>query len=146
MSERIAIGALRGAGWLPGRRVEIGADLASFREEQCGTFDRALEFLREYSGLTIIFDRDGEPDELWFSGARACDLIFPEWIDDYSRRTGMALVPVGATNGEYLVILIGEDGSFYGGFDDVFGSLGASLLEMIENVIQDKDFVERFDK
>lgn len=144
MTERIAVKALRSAGWLPGRRVEIGADLAALDKENHKLFDQALEFLREYSSLIIRFNRDGEPDELWFSSARACDLIFPEWIEEYSRRVGMILAPIGSANGEYLVILIGEDGSFYGGFDGEFGSLGANALEMIENIVQDNDFIERF--
>jgi len=144
-TERPAIIALKNAGWSPTRSVDISKDIAALTREGVPQFKAIVDFLREYSGLVINFDRAGEPDEIWFSGERASELMAPDWIEDYSQRSGVQLAPVGAAYGEYLTLLIAEDGSWYGGFDDEFGSMGNNFLDTLENILLNKGFVARFD-
>jgi hypothetical protein len=143
LTERLAISALREAGWYPNRRVDITKDLTALEQKGYSVFEVVIEFLQEYSGLTVNFDHHGDPDEAWFSGSRACNLMAPPWVEDYSRRAGVRLLPVGAVFDEHLTLLIGADGSWYGGFDDIFGSRGANFFELIENIIKDEGFLER---
>ena len=144
MDELLVVRSLGRSGWFPGRFVEVDGDLAALRREGCEIFEELTDFFREFSGLTIHFERNGYPDELWFSGIRASEFMPMGWVEDYSRRLGMTLAPIGETHGGYLTVLIGEDGSFYGGFDDEFGSLGASVVEMMDNIMHTKGFIERF--
>ncbi|OLF05243.1 hypothetical protein BLA60_36925 [Actinophytocola xinjiangensis] len=144
MNKLSATQYLERSGWFPGRRVEIDRDLKAFRDEECETFDQVTEFLREFSGLTIGFMRYGSPDELWFAADRACESVSLAWAEDYSQRVGVAMLPVGAAYREYLTILIDENGAFYGGFDDEFGSLGVGVLEMVDNIVQNRGFIDRF--
>lgn len=144
MTERPAIVALNKSGWSQVRNVDIGNDLAALTREGIPRFEAVADFLRAYSGLIINFDRAGESDEIWFSGQRAASLIATAWVEDYSKRSGVQLAPVGAAYREHLTLLIGEDGSWYGGYDDEFGSIGSNFLDALENLLLDDGFVERF--
>ena len=143
MTERPAIIALKKSGWSPGRSVDITKDMTAFAREGVPQFKAVVDFLREHSGLVINFDRIG-PDKIWFSGQSAAELMAPAWIESYSQRIGFRLAPVGAAYGEHLTLLIAEDGSWYGGFDDEFGSLGNSFLDALENLLLNEGFIERF--
>lgn len=143
MAERPAIRALRASGWYSSRCVDIAEDLAAYERQGFVPFAAAVEVLREYSGLTICFDRPGGLDEAWFSGRLASTMMASAWVEDYSLRAGIPLLPVGAAYTEHLVLLVGTDGSWYGGYDDVFGSLGGNFLDSLENIIENREFVER---
>jgi hypothetical protein len=146
MTERLAIRVLRTSNWHPGRRVDITDDLVALEREGYAQFPAATNFLREYSGLTVKFyrngfDRNDGADEVWFSVSRACELLDPAWTEEYSRRARVQLVPLGATYREHLALLIGVDGNWYGGFDDEFGLVGSDVLDLMENLIENKGLI-----
>ncbi len=128
---------------MPGREVEVEDDLRALEAEGHTAFAGAVAFLREYSGLDLPWDRDGFADEIWFSAARICQDRDPSWVGEYAARAGTALVPVGASNTGHLMLLIGEDGRWFGGFDDEFGELGEDLLSCLDNLILEKGFTRK---
>jgi hypothetical protein len=68
-------------------------------------------------------DRQGRPDEILLS-ARDCGGINAARVDNYSARAGTRLLPVGESHRGHLTLLIGEDGRWFAGYDDVFGLIG----------------------
>jgi hypothetical protein len=88
-------GVLRQAGWLPGRSQDI-AEVRSLLQSRCyGVGEPVERFLREFTGITINFIRNGRPDSIWFDAQRASALTDPEWLTYYRERTKTSLVPVG---------------------------------------------------
>lgn len=121
--------------------VDIAGELAAYRREGLAWFESLAGFLAAYSGLTIGFrSDDGRPDTIWFSGRRSVELIATAWIEDYSRRAGVLLAPVGAAYSDHLTLLIGEDGSWFGGYGEDFGSLGADFPAALDNLLQNAGF------
>jgi hypothetical protein len=143
MNERPANQALARAGWTPARSVEIEADLRSIAREGYSTFPTAIEFLRQYSGLHLSVDLAGRPDEIWFSAHRACMHIGSSWVRDYSDRSGITLLPVGAAYTGHLTLLIGENGHWFGGYDNEFGLIGEDLLSCLDNLILNGQFIRK---
>lgn len=146
MTERLAIRVLRLSNWYPSRSVDIRDDLVALERAGYTQFSAATDFLREYSGLTVVFyrngfDRNDGADEAWFSASGACEIVDSSWVEEYSRRARVQLVPLGATYREHLTLLIGADGSWYGGFDDEFGLMGRDVLDLLENLIENKGFL-----
>ncbi|MFE0024190.1 SUKH-3 domain-containing protein [Amycolatopsis sp. NPDC059021] len=141
MNERPATELLRRGGWKPGRDVSVGEDLRALWEEGHLVFPAAIDFLREYSGLVLTWERDGSPDDVWFSAAAICAQAASGWVADYSARAGTTLVPVGAANRGYLMLLLGENGHWFGGFDDAFGEVGEDLLSCLDNLVLTNRFL-----
>jgi SUKH-3 immunity protein len=139
---RDAIGdVLRQAGWLPGRSQDI-AEVRSLPQSRGYRIGETVEqFLREFTGITINFIRNGRPDSIWFDAQRASALSDPEWVTHYEERTKTSLVPVGFSNHEHLMLLMQSDeGGFYAAFDDYLCALGPEVDEMIENLLnQDRE-------
>ncbi|WP_154814481.1 SUKH-3 domain-containing protein [Actinophytocola xinjiangensis] len=143
MTERLAVRALLEANWSPDRRVDIVEDLNAFRIDGFPVFPVVVDFLQRYSGIVIHFDRAGYRDVLSFSGKGAGGAIEADRVEIYSRRAGVLLAPVGEAYGGHLILMIGEDGSWYGGYDNEFGSLGGNFLDALENLILVEGFVQR---
>ncbi|MBB1153083.1 SUKH-3 domain-containing protein [Amycolatopsis dendrobii] len=142
MSERPSIELLRRAGWTPGRAVDISDDVRALERAGIGIFPGAIEFLREYSGIKVRWNRSsGFPDDLEVSAARSRESLDPRWVAIYAERAGTALVPVGEANRGYLVVLVGEDGRWFGGFDDAFGELGDDFLSSLDGLVRHCRFI-----
>jgi len=128
-------GMLRQAEWFPGRSLDIG-EVRSLLQSRGYSIGEALEqFLREFTGITINFIRNGHPDSIWFDAQRASALADPEWVEHYEERTKASLVPIGFSNHEHLMLMQSDEGGFYGAFDDFLCALGSEADEMIENLL-----------
>ena len=68
----------------------------------------------------------------------AVEFTDPLWVDDYSNRVGMPLLPVGYGLNDHLMILVASDGSIYGGFDDFFQRFGEDVPAAIEAIMQEQ--------
>ncbi|MFD8495869.1 SUKH-3 domain-containing protein [Amycolatopsis sp. NPDC059657] len=136
--ERPAIRLLKRAGWEPGRSVGIADDLGALEMAGYEVFPRAVDFLREYSGLFLAISRPGEQDAIRFAVRRACRQIDLDWVEVHSELAGVRLIPVGLVQVDQMTVLFGADGHFYGGYVYTFGKLGTDLLEFIENTVQGK--------
>ncbi|MFE3173450.1 SUKH-3 domain-containing protein [Amycolatopsis sp. NPDC059090] len=142
MNERPSVKLLRQAGWTSGRDVDISDDLRSLAEAGIEVFPGAISFLREYSGLSMSWKRaSGFPDDLWISASRVVGSFDPRWVAIYADRAGTALVPVGEANQGYLLVLAGEDGRWFGGFDDAFGELGDDFLSCLDGLLSSSKFI-----
>jgi hypothetical protein len=133
-------GVLRQAGWLPGRSQDIAAvrSLVESRGYRIG--DAVEQFLREFTGITINFIRNGRSDSIWFDAQRASSMVDPEWVAHYEERTKTSLVPIGFSNHEHLMLMQSDESGFYGAFDDYLCALGSEVDEMIENLLnQDRE-------
>src|SRR5258708_888889 len=109
-------GVLRQAGWLPGRSQDI-AEVRSLLQSRGYRIGNAVEqFLREFTGITINFMRNGRPDSIWFDAQRASVLADPEWVAHYGERTKTSSVPIEFSNHEHLRLMQSDDHGFYYAF------------------------------
>ncbi|HUY45625.1 MAG TPA: SUKH-3 domain-containing protein [Streptosporangiaceae bacterium] len=133
-------GVLRKAGWLPGRSQDIATVRSVLKSRGYSIGDAVARFLREFTGITINFIRNGRPDSIWFDAQRASALADPEWVVHYGERTKTSLVPIGFSNHEHLLLMQSDEGGFYGAFDDYLCALGSEVDEMIDNLLnQDRE-------
>lgn len=133
-------GVLRLAGWLPGRSQDIAGVRSLLQSRGYRVGEAVEQFLREFTGITINFMRNGRPDSIWFDAQRASALADPEWVAHYGERTKTSLVPIGFSNHDHLMLMQSYEGGFYGAFDDYLCSLGSEVDEMIENLLnQDQE-------
>ncbi|MBP2474253.1 hypothetical protein JOF53_003125 [Crossiella equi] len=143
MNERPAIAMLKKAGWFPGRRVSAERDISVLQSEGYSLFPKAEEFLAEFTGLRLEIENESQ-DEIFFSAAYVCEsMFFFEWSVEYSQRAGVRMIPAGVAE-EYLTLLVGEDGRWFGGFDGEFGLLGDDIFEAIDSFVTNpSDFKQR---
>ncbi|HXA29692.1 MAG TPA: SUKH-3 domain-containing protein [Candidatus Angelobacter sp.] len=91
-----AMDAMTSAGWFPRRSVPIGAAEAALAGGGYEAWEGLLAFLREFSGLTIRFMRNGREDSVWFDAERAVAWTDVPWVREYERRFGTRLAPIGS--------------------------------------------------
>ncbi len=130
--------ALKQAGWTPARLIDTTEAEDVYERAGYSVFDLGKEFLGRFGGLEIEFVRYGELDRIWFLAARTVEFTDPLWVDDYSNRAGMPLLPVGYGLNDHLMILVASDGSVYGGFDDFFQRFGDDVPAAIEAIMQEQ--------
>jgi len=122
---------LHDAGWRPERSQDVSA-VCSLLEARGYSVGGIVEmFLREFTGITINYARNGHPDSIWFDAQRASEMADPEWISYYECRTKTSLTPVGYSNHDHLMLMQSGEGSFYGAFDEFLCALGRESYEMI---------------
>lgn len=125
---------LREAGWVPGRTRPVTEDLTVLRDGGYPAGGRLEEFVREYGELIVTYVRNGREDHAVLDVRKGCERADPDWVGEYSERAGTPLSPIGYANHEHLLLLAGEDGKFFGGFDDFLGYLGGCVAEMVERL------------
>jgi hypothetical protein len=130
--------ALTAAGWTPDRDVEANKDTETLAENGHPVWPALIFFLREFTGLTVSFVRNGREDYAWFSADRACRWIKRDWIKQYEPVVGSRLSPVGYGYHDHMVLLAAEDGRYIGAYDEFIGLLGRSAYEMIGNLIDQR--------
>ena len=113
-----------------------------------------LEFVRTFGGLKVEFPvlvPDGsEWDAIrggknWFliDPIKAIAGLSPEWFSYYSDRAGRPLCPVGEAHSGHATLLMAEDGTVYGGFDEEFWEEGKSGVAALENICAHSDYRTR---
>lgn len=131
--------ALRSAGWRPGR--SIGRSTAETLILDAGVSPTAeqIDFVEQFSRLNVTFRRGDWDDSFWIDVAEAVSRASRERVADYGERAGENLLPVGFSNSEHLLLLLGPDGSLYGGFDDFFRRLGDRADDSLEWIVWRQD-------
>ena len=133
--ESKTIEALSEAGWFRGRKV----GRAQIEELVCSLgfspTAQQIDFLDEYSGLRVVFSQGGQLDCFWVDLEEAVRQTFSEWVKEYSERAGESLIPVGYSNSDHLLLLVGSDGSLFGGFDDLFERLGVGTDAGLDSIV-----------
>lgn len=133
--------ALEDAGWRADRRVLIDSDVSALENDGYETWPEAEDFLREFSRLIVSFQRRGKQDTVWFDAAKAAALSWKDWVDDYSGRAGLRLLPVGFAHRDHLLVMLGEDGRFFGGYDDYFAELGTDPIDLVQGLLDERPAV-----
>ncbi len=127
---------LRQGGWSEFRSVDIEADRRALIQNGIEVWPELEAFLREFSGLTLRYERNGRPDSTWFGSARALrEAAHPAWALRYGEGLGVRFAPIGCSNLEYLTLHLADDGRFFGGLDPSLSYLGSSPLEMLNGLI-----------
>jgi hypothetical protein len=135
MSNDLVDELLRKAGWSPGRSRDFSLVHGILESRGYKVSGQVELFLREFTGIVIQFIRNGRPDSIWFDAERASHSADPEWVEEYERRVGASLVPVGYSNHEHMLLLQSVDGAFYGAFDDYLYLVGSDVREAIVNLV-----------
>jgi hypothetical protein len=138
VDEYNVIDVLRQNGWSEDRSVDIEADRRALIENGVELWPGLEAFLRQFSGLSLHYQRSVGPDAAWFGAARACHEIFePDMAGDYEKALGVRLAPIGCSNSEHLTLYASDDGRFFGGFHPYLSYLGSSSLEMLDALINE---------
>lgn len=131
---------LADAGWTNDRRVDVERHIAALEEQNFSVGSATSELISNIAALTIRFSRAGRSDKIRIDPSVAVRAVAKAWVDDYSDRVGTALLPMGLSNHEHLLLLVAEDGRWFGGFDDEFGFLGPSVRVMVDTLANDRGF------
>lgn len=122
---------LRRAGWAEERRVSVDTQVAALHASGFETWAGLEAMLATYCFL-VIRDVKGLRS-LWIEPARAVAGADPDWIADYERAVGVRLVPVGGYS--HMLVMLGTDSVFYGGFDREFGPIGRTVEEVVDGLL-----------
>lgn len=125
---------LSSAGWFPGRIVDISRVEHAYASEGVTTHDAGLAVLQEFSEL-VVWSNDGRQC-LYFDGELALRGRDTAWSRAYSEDSGHNLLPVGEYS--HAMILVDETGGLWGGFDDLYGKLADSVVDLVHHL-----FIER---
>jgi hypothetical protein len=131
---------LSSAGWFPGRVVDISRAERAYAADGLTIHEAARALLREFSGLTV-WGKDGSQCPT-FDGEQALRRTDPAWSRAYSEDVGRTLLPVAEYS--HAVILVDEADCLWGGFDDLYGQLAESVVDLVHEL-----FIEpsrRFDR
>jgi len=124
------------------RKVETSQYISDWREGGYQIFAQALEFAESFGEITLLHPAysGGVSDESCFDHSAATRRLDRAWVvEDYERLAKEILVPVGQGYSGHLTYLIGNRGGFYGGFDDYFCKIGASVEEAMVRIIFNKE-------
>jgi hypothetical protein len=136
---------LQKSGWREDRKVDQSLIVDSIHEEGYLILPRVIEFLQEFWGLKILFEnkKNGlKNDDINFSFEEATHLEVPERVNgEYSKRTGKELCLIGSVYREYMVLVMANDGSVYGGYDSFLCKIADTGMDAIKAIIFDYPFV-----
>ena len=130
------------AGWHVGRVFDFSEYAQALIEDGYDISEKVTECLRSYGGLTIRHSHPKSPDHidtLHFDAKEAAQGIYPARVDDYVRRTGKSLCPIGEAYTSHMTLLMAPDGSVYAGYDHILLAFGDSILEAVFSIIYKKD-------
>ena len=133
---------LQVAGWSPGRQIDTDPFEALNRE--CGFYvcDSAIEFLREFGGLTLRFPHFRDPEnEDWchFHAASAAGHAIPQAIEEYETVVGERLTVIGEARSNHFTLCMSGRGCVFGGFEDVLVKFGDTGREAINTVCEGRE-------
>jgi len=136
---------LRESGWDERRRLDKEAILDQLSTEGYPVLENVVEALQNFNGLVIYFNnkRNGLRDDINFDFSHAIHLEVPERVfKNYVPRIGKKLILIGSAYRDHFVLLMAEDNSIYGGYDNYLCKIGSNPINAIENIILDKNFTE----
>lgn len=121
------------AGWEPGRRVDVAQAQADLAAEGIAVVPPAVAFLAEFNGLSV-HSEDGRK-VVRISGEEAGRHADPEWCEAYAEAIGRRVTPIGEYS--HMVLLIDDEGAFWGAFDADYGYMGDTLLDVVQGLLVD---------
>jgi hypothetical protein len=137
---------LANTGWYEGRKIDRGRIVKFLHDEGYFLFENVITFLQEFIDLEIHFNARGikrETDNVDFLLEKAAGLVVAERIKDkYSPRIGKKLCVIGSASRDYIALMMAEDNSVYGAYDDFLCKIGDSGVGAIEAIIFNYPFEE----
>lgn len=135
------------SGWFENRKVDISKCIHSFNKDSIELTYSSVLFMEEYYNLKIKiipkFEKlKGESIVIDINSHSSID---PEFLDKYNKYYNKKLIPVADCYDYAMIILIDEDGAFYGASDQFIAVIGNNFEELLKNmingVINTKEFV-----
>lgn len=106
-------------------------------------FPQALAFARSFGGIRLEHRTyDGSaPDFSHFDACMATRRFDKTWVtDDYEKLAKEKLILVGQGYSGHLTFLIGDQGGFYGGYDDYFCRIGKTVEDALTRILLGSTF------
>lgn len=129
--EEVGARSLTAAGWREGRRVAVDQARTVYLSEGYEWPDVVETLVSEFGGLTFGEQFGPFGDILTVDASLAVSGIYKERIEEYEEFLKVKLFPVGVAARGVLTVMLGSDGSFYGGYDDELDFLGTNVREML---------------
>ena len=139
---------LKQSNWSINRRVPVERYCTLWSKYNFLIFPKAVSFVENFGEVSlqdVIYSDFKKTNILvkvnFFPLIATENIAETGWIEQcYSPLAQENLLPVGTTFNDYMTIMIGESGKFYGGYDDFFAILGLNKKEMLMNIFNGYDF------
>jgi hypothetical protein len=131
------------AGWYKGRKIDVGLFRQSLKEDGFTLIPIVEEFLREFGGLRIFFDKlSGQKESFHFDAQKATEGVHPAWAQkNYADRlNNKTLCIIGEGYSDHLTLMMDINGKVYGGYDDILIFIAENGRDAIEAICADKKF------
>jgi hypothetical protein len=136
MTEVSVADVLRDAGWTSDRRIEVAEQVDALRAAGFETWNALADHLASFDGLT--FEETSVTRDVVLDARRAASEADPFWTLRYAGVSGVRLAPVGFAYRGHLTLLLAEDGRFFGGYDDWFGTVGDDFESALSALLNDQ--------
>lgn len=130
-----AAALLRASEWRPERRSQAHDAVADYHDHGYDIGPELAAVVSNVAGIVLRFERGGRADSIVFDPELALRLSYADWVAEYSRRAGSSLIPIGFSSHEHLLLLVDAKGRWFGAFDDEFGRLGSSVVDMVDRIV-----------
>ena len=133
---------LRSAGWSVERRLDVGAQLEELRADGFSVSAAVEDFLARFGNLRLTYPHAKDPtvvDYAHFDAVRSAKAVFPARLKDWESRTGERLTPIGESDREYMILLMGPSGAVYSAMDDLIYRLAPTGEEAISSLCEGRE-------
>lgn len=134
------------SGWFADRSVDISSCINSFKKEEICLTETSISFMKEFYGLKIklIAEFPKLKGEIITIDINSHLCIFPELLLAYNNYYNKTLIPIADCMDYAMVILIDENGKFYGASDQFIAIIGNNFEEVLSNMINGVINTEEF--
>lgn len=138
------LACLAKAGWYKGRKMPM-VQYISYRacllNEGYSWFPAVADFLEEFGGLSIQFNRNNYSETIRLDASEAASSV---WLPDYyAPRIGRAqLCVLGQVYTDHLLLFMDEASNVYGGFDQFLCFVGSSGADAVEALCTNRPLPE----
>jgi hypothetical protein len=103
--------------------------------EPTGSF---VAFLAMYEGLRILHPSLSAPTfEAMHLDIKELGIDFdPATVEEYSERTGLALIPIGEAYNGHLLLAMDQHGALYGAYDRYLTKLGENIEDGLNAIFE----------
>ncbi len=142
---------LEQAGWNDARSIDTSEYEQAIVAAGLPLHTVVIDFLRQFGRLRVEFPVLVPADPKWNANRggkdwfvidpiKAIEGISLEWFEYYSECAGKLLCPIGMAHHDHATLLMAEDGSVYGGYDEEFWEEGKTGVEALENIRAHSDY------
>jgi hypothetical protein len=125
------------SGWYEGRNVDISSCVQSFNKDNISLTKSAVSFMKEYYQLNIQIVAEFEKlkGNVLEIDVSSHSYIAPEFLEKFNQHYNRNLITVAFCPNYALILLIDEEGKFYGVHDQLIAVVGDTFEEVLENMI-----------